>query len=401
MVFIFILSFHGSAFGQTDSVILDHVEGSAGPGLIWTNRPITFHIRLSHNSGFNIIGSTNGFRIYSPNSAEWTATSGSWTDAVTTQMYDAPLLINTFSMTGSGADTISFFGFKTLASGIPDGFSEIVWTVTLDSISEVYVGDTICIDSSYYFTGGRWKWSTDDDCVLPDPVTCSDRYPDWDGPHCFEIVDCYDPVDSDLDGIGDNCDNCPAIANADQTDTDSDNVGDICDICEGFDDNTDTDGDGIPDGCDICKGFNDFDDGDLDTVPDSCDNCPEDYNPGQDDDDGDGIGNACDSTHNSIDYVNYGSQPVEFILSQNHPNPFNAGTVLSFGIPSYCHVRITIFNLLGQKVAILIDKALSRGWYQVFWDGKNSSGEDVPSGIYLAQMEAGTFSETKKLVLIK
>jgi photosystem II stability/assembly factor-like uncharacterized protein len=130
-------------------------------------------------------------------------------------------------------------------------------------------------------------------------------------------LDCAEGADTDGDGFSDNCDNCPTIANADQTDTDLDGVGDACDGCPGFDDNIDGDGDGVsdycdicpgfddaidsdgdsvPDGCDICPGFDDTVDGDSDTVPNGCDNCPADYNPDQIDTDGDSIGDACETS---------------------------------------------------------------------------------------------------------
>lgn len=78
--------------------------------------------------------------------------------------------------------------------------------------------------------------------------------------------------DTDDDGWGDVCDNCPSTANEDQADSDADGVGDLCDLCPGFDDRLDTDNDNIPDHCDNCLGT---------------------YNPTQADYDGDGVGNAC------------------------------------------------------------------------------------------------------------
>jgi uncharacterized repeat protein (TIGR01451 family) len=127
-------------------------------------------------------------------------------------------------------------------------------------------------------------------------------------------IECTGDKDSDNDGIPDECDNCPEIANPDQLDTDGDGIGDACDEdcikgngpdkdndgipdkCDNCPtkynpDQTDTDGDGVGDACDKdCEG----EDSDGDGWADACDNCPDKYNPDQLDTDGDGIGDACD-----------------------------------------------------------------------------------------------------------
>ncbi len=86
-------------------------------------------------------------------------------------------------------------------------------------------------------------------------------------------------LDSDGDGVPNDCDRCPGYN--DNLDADGDNVPDGCDICPGYDDGIDSDHDGIPDGCDRCPGFDDALDADGDTVPDGCDECPgkDDYAP--------------------------------------------------------------------------------------------------------------------------
>ena len=92
------------------------------------------------------------------------------------------------------------------------------------------------------------------------------------------------------DGVGDACDNCPVVSNADQADSDGDGVGDACDNCPAVSnaDQADSDGDGVGDACDTVA------DSDGDGIDDSVDNCPYNYNPDQNDIDGDGAGDVCD-----------------------------------------------------------------------------------------------------------
>lgn len=121
--------------------------------------------------------------------------------------------------------------------------------------------------------------------------------------------DSMQPVDTDGDGINDNNDNCPAIANPDQIDTDGDGIGDACDndddddgVADGPDncpltpnpDQQDADGDGIGDACDDDQGNGDGD-ADGDGVDNDDDNCPTTPNPDQTDTDGDGVGDVCDT----------------------------------------------------------------------------------------------------------
>ena len=93
--------------------------------------------------------------------------------------------------------------------------------------------------------------------------------------------------------------------------------------------------------------------------------------------------------------------PVSFTLSQNYPNPFNATTVISYSLRKNADVKLVIYNLHGQKVRILVDEQKPAGEYQITWDGKNDSGEEVASGVYFYRMIAGEFSESKKMVLLR
>lgn len=85
-----------------------------------------------------------------------------------------------------------------------------------------------------------------------------------------------------------------------------------------------------------------------------------------------------------------------FHLSQNYPNPFNPSTAIQFSVPETGLVRLTICNLLGREVAVLMNKILVAGDYSVVWEAK-----DHAAGIYLCQLRAGDFRMTRKLVLQK
>jgi hypothetical protein len=97
----------------------------------------------------------------------------------------------------------------------------------------------------------------------------------------------------------------------------------------------------------------------------------------------------------------YESLPTEFSLHQNYPNPFNPSTIVAYDIPVSCHVRIEIFNILGQRVITLVDEAKEAGRYQANWNSTDASGRRVSSGVYLYVMKAGQYSRTMKMLLMK
>jgi photosystem II stability/assembly factor-like uncharacterized protein len=88
--------------------------------------------------------------------------------------------------------------------------------------------------------------------------------------------------------------------------------------------------------------------------------------------------------------------PEEYTLGQNYPNPFNPTTTIAFTIPSGSFVTLRIFNGLGQQVAELMSQELPAGMHLCQW---NASG--MPSGVYYYRLQAGSFSETKRLLLIR
>ena len=88
--------------------------------------------------------------------------------------------------------------------------------------------------------------------------------------------------------------------------------------------------------------------------------------------------------------------PSEYRLEQNYPNPFNPGTTIQFSLPRSGYVTLEIYNTLGQVMVTLVDGDLPAGVHKVQWNGSGTS-----SGIYFYRLRAGTFTETKKLLLLK
>jgi hypothetical protein len=98
--------------------------------------------------------------------------------------------------------------------------------------------------------------------------------------------------------------------------------------------------------------------------------------------------------------------PTEFSLSQNYPNPFNPSTKIKYTIPSVgtrdrVSVQIIVFDVLGNEVATLVNEEKSAGEYEVEFTVGQDSSPDIASGIYFYQLKAGSFIETKKMVLLR
>jgi|WetSurMetagenome_2_1015567.scaffolds.fasta_scaffold18299_2 hypothetical protein len=88
--------------------------------------------------------------------------------------------------------------------------------------------------------------------------------------------------------------------------------------------------------------------------------------------------------------------PTFFSLQQNYPNPFNPSTIIRFQIKDSRFVKLIVYDMLGKKVATLVNEKLKAGEYEVTFDGS-----DLSSGIFFYQLETGNFSEVKKMILIK
>ncbi|VAX25416.1 hypothetical protein MNBD_IGNAVI01-1826 [hydrothermal vent metagenome] len=104
--------------------------------------------------------------------------------------------------------------------------------------------------------------------------------------------------------------------------------------------------------------------------------------------------------------VGVAKQPVNqmvksYELKNNYPNPFNPSTIIEFAIPKKGNVELSIYNVLGQKIATLINSELTQGIYKATWNGLTDSGVSVASGTYIYRIKSGEFSMSKKMILIK
>jgi hypothetical protein len=90
------------------------------------------------------------------------------------------------------------------------------------------------------------------------------------------------------------------------------------------------------------------------------------------------------------------SIPRAYELLPNYPNPFNPTTVVSYQLPATSDVRLSVYDLLGREVAVLVNGKEAPGKYEVTFDARN-----LASGMYLYRLTAGSFGETKKMFLVK
>ncbi len=106
--------------------------------------------------------------------------------------------------------------------------------------------------------------------------------------------------------------------------------------------------------------------------------------------------------------LNYGSsnisdmyfKPDEFNLN-NYPNPFNASTAITYSLPSAAEVKLEIYGILGKKLITLVENKQQAGSYKLVWDGRDSKGLQLSSGIYFYRIKAGKFNCVKKMMYIK
>jgi hypothetical protein len=93
--------------------------------------------------------------------------------------------------------------------------------------------------------------------------------------------------------------------------------------------------------------------------------------------------------------------PIAYALHQNYPNPFNPVTTIQYDLPDNSQVQIAIYDMLGRKVRTLVSGFENAGFKAVQWQGKNDFGRSVGAGVYIYQIQAGDFLQTRKMILLK
>jgi hypothetical protein len=88
--------------------------------------------------------------------------------------------------------------------------------------------------------------------------------------------------------------------------------------------------------------------------------------------------------------------PTAYTLEGSYPNPFNPVTVLRYGLPESADVRLVVYDVLGRSVARLVAAPQSAGWHEATFDGSL-----LPSGVYLYRLEAGSFTQSRTMLLVK
>lgn len=105
--------------------------------------------------------------------------------------------------------------------------------------------------------------------------------------------------------------------------------------------------------------------------------------------------------YETVDINEQSSLPEKVSLSQNYPNPFNMKTEISLSIPNKTYVNLDVFDILGRQIRVLLADNLEPGNYNVIWDGRSDSGEEVSTGMYFYNLKTFDISLTKKMILIK
>jgi hypothetical protein len=111
--------------------------------------------------------------------------------------------------------------------------------------------------------------------------------------------------------------------------------------------------------------------------------------------------NRLEDVEIEISYETSPDLPMDYVLFQNFPNPFNPKTQIKFSVPEVSDVKVVIYDMLGQEVLTLFAGQMTRGTKVMEWDGRDLNGSQVPSGMYMYRMTAGRFMESRKMMLLK
>ena len=190
-----------------------------------------------------------------------------------------------------------------------------------------------------------------------------------------ECLDCEgipngNAVDTDGDGICDSQDDCPTIYNPYQHDRDLDGLADACE-------DNDDDGDGLLD----CWGY---------WYSDGVAMAEEELLSAIESGDCEDYALAADNIFN----------PKNIRLSQNYPNPFNPSTTIEYSLKNPANITLDIFNVSGRKITMLDNGFKHAGTHRLIWDGLNSNGQKMPSGLYIYRLMLNGVEVNKKKMLL-
>ena len=107
------------------------------------------------------------------------------------------------------------------------------------------------------------------------------------------------------------------------------------------------------------------------------------------------------TTNGSVSVNEQINLPSTIALEQNYPNPFNPSTTISYDLPKRSQVTLGIYDLLGKQIKTLVNQSQDAGNKIAIWDGTDDLGKQVSAGVYLYQIQAGEFSQTRKMLLLK
>jgi hypothetical protein len=107
-----------------------------------------------------------------------------------------------------------------------------------------------------------------------------------------------------------------------------------------------------------------------------------------------------DSGHTAVESVDL-NLPTRFALQQNYPNPFNPSTTITYSLTRTAFVKLTVRNLTGQTVRVLVDGTLPLGVHRYDWDGCDSNGNRMPSGVYFCHLQVGGRAESRKMLMLR
>ncbi len=177
---VILLLFLGTAaWGQ--SIWIGNVEGTNPDGTLKLDETIEFILHVTGDENYHRI-MENGFRVYSPDGAEWTATVPDTVPDGLTRYFTGPVGFFTFSCDGVGADTVGFLAMDITGTGMPPFFDEPAYIIRIGPIDTANAGKTIVVDSSSYPPVERWVWGYEY------------AVPAWGGPYEYTVGDsCLTP----------------------------------------------------------------------------------------------------------------------------------------------------------------------------------------------------------------